>query len=105
MECEEINYFENDDTVLSYGYVEKTEITSTALKLKCRFFNYFLLVEDELIYIGFSKSIYHRMMQHKRDYNFDKILLVEFTSERSARNTEKRMIKLFKPPYNKQYLN
>lgn len=67
-------------------------------------YNYILCLADEIIYIGYSSSIYTRLFCHKHSKNFDKIIIVEFTNKKQALFMEKKLIKQYKPKYNIQYL-
>lgn len=100
-----LDMIEFNNSVLNCVTLSRSDICSKLQKLKDRSFNYFLIIEDEIQYIGYTSSIYLRFRQHKLYYEFDKILLIEFNSPQSARNQERDFIKIFKPKHNTQYLN
>lgn len=84
--------------------ISRDEITSKLRQVKGRFFNYGLVCNDEVTYIGYSANLYSRLFQHKYSRQFDSVFILEFGSEREARINERFMIKESKPKSNIQYL-
>lgn len=67
-----------------------------------RYFNYVLVDNDNIKYIGYTASLYRRLLQHKPK-EFDSVLIMEFETEESARANERSMIKAMKPKSNYQF--
>lgn len=82
--------------------IGRGEVTSKLKVCNGRFFNYVLVENDTIKYIGYTAGLYSRLMQHKTR-SFDKVLIVEFAEEGVARKNEKGMIVKIKPKSNYQY--
>ena len=89
------------DPILSV-VIDRSEITSKLKVCDGRFFNYVLVENDTIKYIGYTAGLHGRLTQHKTR-PFDKVLIVEFSEERVARENEKGMIIKIKPKSNYQY--
>jgi len=63
---------------------------------------YFLIYEDEIIYIGKTKNIYERIYHHKIQFDFFTIIKCE---ELNLNELERQYIMKFEPKYNKHYLS
>lgn len=65
---------------------------------------YFLFYRNELIYIGTSQNIEHRLKHHKKHsfFEFDKYFIypTSFISEHKRGEIEKACIRKYKPKYN-----
>jgi predicted GIY-YIG superfamily endonuclease len=61
---------------------------------------YFLIHNDEIIYVGCSEMPFSRMSVHIRNFNFEKYHVLNFKDKQDAIDTEKYYIKSFKPIYN-----
>ena len=64
--------------------ISKKQITTKLKKCGERYFNYALVYDDEIKYIGYTGSLYHRMLQHKPK-QFSKVLIMEFDTKEIAR--------------------
>ena len=84
--------------------ISRDEITYELRQVNGRFFNYGLVCNEEVGYIGYSANLYNRLTQHKYSRQFDSVIILEFDSEREARINERFMIKESKPKSNIQYL-
>src|SRR5207245_10435666 len=62
------------------------------------FYVYFLVLSNEIVYIGRSSRLELRLMSHK---NYDKIYVIKCQTAVEAQATERKMIKLFRPCRNK----
>lgn len=76
------------------------DINTKLLGVGQRIFNYILISNNNIIYIGCSSNLYKRLYQHKRNKSFDKILLIEFENKKDAFNNEKCLIKKYSPILN-----
>jgi len=67
---------------------------------------YFLLDEDEIVYIGQSTNIYRRLSSHLslKKFKFTKFAYLEFPINLLS-NEEVKYIKKFKPKYNTNFLH
>lgn len=82
--------------------ISKKQITTKLKKCGGRYFNYALVDNDEIKYIGYTGSLYHRMLQHKPK-QFNKVLIMEFDTKEIARANERVMIKALLPESNCQF--
>ena len=82
--------------------ISKKQITTKLKKCGGRYFNYALVDNDEIKYIGYTGSLYHRMLQHKPK-QFNKVLIIEFETKEIARANERFMIKALLPESNYQF--
>lgn len=96
-------------SIISIYTIGKKEI-SESQKLYGRFYVYFLLKDREVIYVGYTKSIYNRFLQHnansyecRKDY--DSAILFEYKTLDEAKFYEKQYISLYKPKMNKNLHN
>jgi len=64
---------------------------------------YFLIHEDEIVYVGFTNNIHFRLAAHKADKMFDRFYTIEFETKEEGLLFEKQYIKKFKPLYNRMY--
>jgi predicted GIY-YIG superfamily endonuclease len=97
------NIFDN----LIHESCDEAIITSNQIGVKLRqldgmYFNYVLIQNNQIKYIGYSGSLYYRLRQHKQ-YGIDSAVLLQFESEIQARQNEKHLIQKFKPKLNSQY--
>ena len=81
--------------------VSKNQINTKLKQCVGRYFNYALVDNDKIKYIGYTGNLYHRMLQHKPK-QFNKVLIMEFESKKVARANEKCMIKALLPESNYQ---
>ena len=88
-----------DCVVESYSLDYKKGLAYTR-RLKGTFIVYFLINNDNIDYIGISESLYSRLVQHKLDKQFQKVLLLSFDSYNSMLEAEKQLIDTFEPPLN-----
>jgi len=65
---------------------------------------YFLISNQEILYIGQSKNLWARLSQHSVDKDFDEVRFIE-CSPVELDEKEMFFIKLIKPPLNGQYKN
>lgn len=100
----ELENISNNDNVIMSAIINKNEITSKLNQVNGCPFNYILLLENNIVYIGYTSKLCMRLQQHKYTKYFDKIILIEMTNKISARSMEKNLIKKYKPKYNYQYL-
>jgi len=91
-----------DCAVESYSLDYKKGLAYTR-RLKGTFIVYFLINNDNIDYIGISESLYSRLIQHKLDKQFQKVLLLSFDSYNSMLEAEKQLIDTFEPPLNLMY--
>ena len=68
-------------------------------KLKAIHYVYILEKDNSQIYIGHSKNIYSRIVQHKMSFDFDTFYLIEY-DHYNVLNVEREWIKLLQPKYN-----
>lgn len=64
---------------------------------------YILLSGRKIVYVGKTQSLFSRILEHKKDKNFDcfRVLLCDEQDNQLMQHYEQRLIKLFKPKYNK----
>jgi excinuclease UvrABC nuclease subunit len=60
---------------------------------------YFLIKNNEIVYIGQSINIHHRITNHCRDKDFDKVSIIE-CNKASLDDLEKEYINKFQPIIN-----
>lgn len=63
---------------------------------------YFLLNENDIIYVGFSETPFTRISSHFNDKVFDGYFMLHFSDKEEAMLTETHYIKTFCPFYNKK---
>lgn len=80
--------------------INYNDINTKLLGVGQRIFNYILISNNNIIYIGCSSNLYKRLYQHKRNKSFDKILLIEFENKKDAFNNENCLIKKYLPILN-----
>ena len=68
---------------------------------KGRFFVYFLIYEDKIIYVGHTRSLYERIVCHKQSYEFDRFQLIEYNTYEESLLEEKSWIKYHQPKFNR----
>jgi hypothetical protein len=61
---------------------------------------YFLIHENDIIYVGYSIKPYNRISAHLADKKFDRYHILNFETQEDALATEQLYIKNFKPIYN-----
>jgi len=67
---------------------------------------YLLFDHEELVYVGMSWNCLLRMAEHTRkdsDKEFTSWKYIEITDQKERSETERRLIELHKPKYNKTY--
>jgi excinuclease UvrABC nuclease subunit len=68
---------------------------------------YHLFKDDELVYIGMSKNICNRLLDHlrdeKKDFNYCLWFVIKEKTVDEIFQIEKRMIKYWKPKYNQTH--
>lgn len=94
----------NNSEVVVCAIISVADINVKLNKLNGYAYNYVLALGDEIVYIGYSSSLYSRLVYHKQTKIFDKVLLIEFTNKRAALSLEKKLIKEYRPKHNVQYL-
>lgn len=70
------------------------------MEYKGRFFVYFLVSNDEIIYVGRTRSLYERIVCHKQSYEFDKFQLIEYNTYEESLIEERDWIKYHQPRFN-----
>ena len=65
---------------------------------------YFLMNDNEVVYVGQSIDIHRRINKHKESKTFDKIYYLE-VDKQNLDEIEKKYILEYQPIYNKTYLN
>lgn len=100
----DLNTTLDTSSIITSACISRHEINSNLKPLKGYTFNYILGSGDEIIYIGYSNNIYHRLTQHKSSRQFDRVILIEFDDEPTARSFEKQLILEYRPKLNNQYL-
>lgn len=81
----------------------------TEIKDICQNGIYLLYLGNKLQYIGKSKCVYKRFIEHTGEFDFDKAIVFpvpDFTSyfkDYDLREIERKLIYLYCPPYNTQY--
>ena len=93
----------NNSNVLNTAIISKNQIGNILKNVNGFAFNYILESNNKIIYIGYSSSLYYRLMQHKGTKNFDKVYLIMFNTKKTAKQIEKKLIKSFNPINNYQY--
>jgi hypothetical protein len=61
---------------------------------------YFLLYNNEVIYVGFSQTPYSRISTHVMNFNIDKYHILNFATREEAFKAERYYIETFKPIHN-----
>ncbi len=82
--------------------ISKKQITTKLKKCVGRYFNYALVDNDKIKYIGYTGNLYHRLLQHKPK-EFNMVLIMEFDTKEIARANERFMIKALQPESNYQF--
>lgn len=62
---------------------------------------YFLVLKDEIVYIGQSESLLNRIAAHRLDKHFDRVFFINIAQDKVL-DVEAALIKSFKPKYNRQ---
>jgi len=104
MEKVKLKNISSNPNVLGCVIMNRNEITNKLNKVNGCLFNYILILEKEIVYIGYSSRLFMRLQQHKYHKYFDKIILIELSDKKSAKLMERTLIKQYKPKYNYQYL-
>lgn len=81
----------------------KNRFNLKELNLKRGMFCYLLFNGSECIYCGISKGVRNRLLSHKKNKDFDYIVLFEFNNSLYWRQSEKVIIKSLMPTYNILY--
>jgi len=100
----ELKNISNNDNVIFCAVIDRKDICVELKKVNGRIFNYILEFNKEIVYIGYSSSLYLRLIQHKGTKHFKTITLLEFNNKQTARLMEKTLIKKYRPIDNYQYL-
>lgn len=66
------------------------------------YFVYFLMLNEEVVYIGRTSDLYSRVCAHNSTKEFDKIVASEFTTKAAMKRIEVDLINLHKPVFNKK---
>jgi hypothetical protein len=80
--------------------IEYTKRISSAFE----YYLYFLINNNKIVYVGQSRNLYERFIEHKRDKNFTHYFYFILNNDKRLRLKEKIYIKKFKPIYNKREL-
>lgn len=92
--AEELMYYSHG------GYIfKKEDFNQSFNSLKGKHFVYSLEKNDYQIYIGHSKNIYSRIVQHRMSFDFDNFYLIEY-DHYNVLWAEREWIKLMQPKYN-----
>lgn len=83
-------YYKNDIIRLSKDYNPENE-----------YMVYFLIFNEEIVYVGKSLKVYTRIETHKLDKHFNKVFYLNQPNEKTALEQESYYIKKFNPLYNK----
>lgn len=67
---------------------------------KGRFFVYFLIYKNKIIYVGHTKSLYHRIICHKQSFEFDRFGLIEYNTYEESLIEERSWIRYHQPIFN-----
>lgn len=65
---------------------------------------YFLMVGDNLMYVGKSVNLHRRLMDHRESRKYDTAIIVAMPAQ-EADAIELRAIKQFNPPWNRDHCN
>jgi excisionase family DNA binding protein len=90
---------EIDNNLLNYDEIIKE---AEGNKILCGI--YFLINENDVVYIGQSVNIHSRIAQHKNSKTFDKFSYIECEKSELS-HLEVKYIKKFKPKYNLNCVN
>lgn len=63
---------------------------------------YFLILEEEIVYVGKSNNVEGRLYDHRRNKEFDSYSVFECESEKDSLRLEALAIMKYKPRYNSQ---
>jgi predicted GIY-YIG superfamily endonuclease len=80
------------------------DISQKLNQLKGRFFVYLLLKGSEVIYVGRSRNLSCRLINHKYKKDFDIVYLAEFKTYSDLCKAEKKIIKHYSPVGNKLWV-
>lgn len=64
---------------------------------------YFLIYENDIVYVGFSSDVQYRLRAHKSNKKFDRYYFIKVDDVKSGLELEKSYIQKFKPAYNLAY--
>jgi len=67
---------------------------------KGRFYVYFIMYEDKIIYIGHTRNLYQRIVCHKQCFEFDRFALIEYNTYDESLSEERSWIKYHQPIFN-----
>lgn len=62
---------------------------------------YFLLYNDEIVYVGYSKRVLSRLSFHVSDKHFNRVFVINQPDEKTALREEAKYIQEFNPVYNR----
>lgn len=83
-------YYKNDILKLAKPYITESE-----------YYVYFLIFDNEIVYVGYSANVDSRIAAHKRDKHFNKTFKIKQESDKEALTLEEHYIKKFNPLYNR----
>jgi hypothetical protein len=89
------------DVIAKKSYHKIGEFNIRWSECKGRFFVYFLMFEDKIIYIGHTRSLYERIVCHKQSFEFDRFALIEYNTYEESLIEEKSWIKYHQPEFNR----
>lgn len=61
---------------------------------------YFLIDNNDVVYVGYSEQPLHRLFTHKNRFKIDRYHVIYFKTQNEALHMEKEYIRTFKPIYN-----
>lgn len=97
------DFVEDLDCVIGICQTEYKEILKNKFKTEEKYFVYYLFdSKDNLIYVGYTFQLVIRMMAHKGNKRFNKILLIRVSNKKDAFDIERTEIKYYKPKLNKK---
>lgn len=89
------------DVLTKKSYHRISDFNISWMDYKGRFFVYFLMDEDEIIYVGRTRSLYERIVCHKQSYEFNRFGLIEYNTYEESLIEERDWIKYHQPKFNR----
>jgi hypothetical protein len=88
------------DVLTKKTYHQINDFNLSWSKYRGRFFVYFLIYEDKIIYVGHTKNLYDPIVSHKQTFEFNRFGLIEYDTYEESLMEERDWIKYHQPTFN-----
>jgi hypothetical protein len=98
--AKKMNFSQLIDVISKKTYHKVDDFNIRWSECKGRFYVYFLMYEDKIIYIGHTRNLYQRIVCHKQCFEFDRFALIEYNTYDESLSEERSWIKYHQPIFN-----